>query len=51
MHGTGKVKTPTAGIEPEGSFPRIRQVAPIVVAAIFYTLFEEVNAYQKAEKV
>jgi len=29
----------------------IRQVAPIVVAAIFYTLFEEVNAYQKAKKV
>jgi len=26
-------------------------VAPITVAAIFYTLFEEVTAYQKAKKV
>lgn len=29
----------------------IQQVAPIMVAAIFYAIFEEVNAYQKTEKV
>ena len=46
-------------MEPRGSVPRIRKsyfymffaVAPITVAAIFYTLFEEVTAYQKAKKV
>ena len=38
-------------MEPRGSVPRIRKVAPMTVAAIFYTFFEEVTAYQKTEKV
>ena len=38
-------------MEPRGSVPRIRKVAPMTVAAIFYAHLKEVTAYQKAEEI